>query len=67
MRQPGIVGLHTVTTINAMHFAYTAMGNDETRQLPVVAGGGVPAAFRDGRCAWRAGNLGWKHERAGAD
>jgi hypothetical protein len=33
MRQPGIVGLHCVTSTNALHYAYTASGNDETRRL----------------------------------
>lgn len=33
MRQPGIVGLHTVTTMNALCFAYQTSGNDETRRL----------------------------------
>jgi len=36
MRQPGIVGLHSVTTINALHFAFTATGNEETRQLMLL-------------------------------
>ena len=43
MRQPGIVGLHCVTTINALHFAYQTTGNDETRRFADAAGGGVPA------------------------
>src|SRR5262249_20735012 len=33
MRQPGIVGLHCVTSTNALHYAYTASGNDETRRM----------------------------------
>lgn len=33
MQQPGIVGLHCVTSTNALHYAYTASGNDETRRL----------------------------------
>jgi hypothetical protein len=33
MRQPGIVGLHTVTTTNALHYAFTAAAGDETRKM----------------------------------
>ena len=33
MRQPGIVGIHTLTSTNAMRYAYGACSNDETRKL----------------------------------
>jgi len=33
MRQPGIIGLHTLTTANAMHYAYRTSGDDSTRRL----------------------------------
>ena len=33
MRQPGIVGLHAVTTTNALRYAYETSGDHETRQL----------------------------------
>lgn len=33
MRQPGIVGLHTLTTTNAMHYAYTVAAGDELRRM----------------------------------
>lgn len=33
MRQPGIVGLHTVTTTNALRYLYEASGIDQTRRL----------------------------------
>jgi hypothetical protein len=33
MRQPAIVALHASTTSNAMHYLYTASGDDRTRQL----------------------------------
>ena len=36
MRQPGIVGLHCVTTANALHYAYQASANDETRRLMLL-------------------------------
>lgn len=36
MRQPGIVGLHTLTTANALHYAYTATGDEATRRRLVL-------------------------------
>jgi len=33
MRQPGIIGLHGLTTANALHYAYLATADDRTRQL----------------------------------
>ncbi len=33
MRQPGIIGLHTLTTANALHYAYLTSGNDATRRM----------------------------------
>ena len=36
MRQPGIVGLHYVTSINALHFAYQTSSNDETRRMMLL-------------------------------
>jgi len=33
MRQPGIVGLHTLTTANAMRYCYEVCGDDATRKL----------------------------------
>jgi len=33
MRQPGIVGLHCVTTANALHYGAQTAGNDETRRF----------------------------------
>lgn len=38
MRQPGIVGLHCFTTINALHFAYETTASDETRRLMLLQG-----------------------------
>jgi len=32
IRKPGIVGLHGLTTVNALYHAYQATGNDETRR-----------------------------------
>jgi hypothetical protein len=33
MRQPGIIGLHSLTTANAMRFAYGATGDESTRRM----------------------------------
>jgi hypothetical protein len=33
MRQPGIVGLHTLTTANAFRYCYETTANDDTRKL----------------------------------
>jgi hypothetical protein len=46
MRQPGIVGLHTVTTMNALHFAYETSGVDETRRLMLLQAAAFLPMFR---------------------
>jgi hypothetical protein len=46
MRQPGIVGLHTLTTMNALRYAYDASGNDETRRLLMLQAASFLPLFR---------------------
>jgi len=46
MRQPGIVGVHCVTSANALHFGYQASGNDETRRLLLLQATAFLAMFR---------------------
>jgi hypothetical protein len=46
MQQPGIVGLHCVTSINALHFAYRTSGNDETRRIMMLQGAAFLALFK---------------------
>src|SRR5205823_15006143 len=46
MRQPGIVGIHCVTSINALHYGFQACGNDETRRLLMLQGAAFLAMFR---------------------
>lgn len=46
MRQPGIVALHSMTTSNALHYAYVASGNDETRKLALLQNLAFVALFR---------------------
>jgi hypothetical protein len=46
MRQPGIVGIHCVTSINALHYGFQACGNDDTRRLLMLQGAAFLAMFR---------------------
>lgn len=47
MRQPGIVGLHTLTTTNAIHYAYQHAQLDETRRLLLLQNAAFLPLFRD--------------------
>ncbi len=46
MRQPGIVALHSVTTTNAMFYAYRTTANDETRRLLMLQNAAFLPMFR---------------------
>ena len=46
MDRPGIVALHAVTTTNALHFAYRASANDETRRLMLLQNAAFLPLFR---------------------
>ena len=46
MRQPGIVGLHSVTTMNALFFAYQNSANDETRRMMMLQAAAFLPMFR---------------------
>ena len=46
MDRPGIVALHAVTTTNALHFAYQACANDETRRLMLLQNAAFLPLFR---------------------
>jgi hypothetical protein len=46
MRQPGIVGLHTLTTANALRYAYGATGDDHTRRLLLLQAAAFLPMFR---------------------
>jgi hypothetical protein len=46
MQQPGIVGIHCVTSTNALHYAYTASGNDETRRMMMLQAAAFLPLFR---------------------
>jgi hypothetical protein len=47
MRQPGIVGLHTLTTSNAMRYAFETAASDETRRLVLLQNAAFLPMFRD--------------------
>jgi hypothetical protein len=47
MRQPGIVALHAVTTTNALHYAYQASANDDTRKMLLLQNAAFVAMFRE--------------------
>jgi hypothetical protein len=46
MQQPGIVGIHCVTSTNALHYGYLASGNDETRRLLMLQAAAFLAMFQ---------------------
>ena len=46
LRQPGIVSLHAVTSTNALHFAYQASGDDQTRRLLMLQNAAFLTLFR---------------------
>jgi hypothetical protein len=54
MRRPDIVGLHCVTSMNALHYGYQCSGNDETRRFLMLQAAGFMAMFR-GAIAQRGG------------
>src|SRR5262249_32275597 len=47
MRQPGTVGLHTLTTTNALLYAYQASGSDETRRWLMLQNAAFLPMFRE--------------------
>ncbi len=46
MRQPGIVGIHCITSANALHFAYQTSACDETRRLLMLQTAAFLPMFR---------------------
>lgn len=47
MRQPGIVGLHAVTSTNALRYLYEHSMNDETRRLALLQNAAFLPLFRE--------------------
>jgi hypothetical protein len=46
MRQPGIVGIHTLTSTNALRYAFDACGDNETRKLLLLQNAAFLTMFR---------------------
>jgi hypothetical protein len=46
MQQPGIVGIHCVTSANALHFAYLTSGHDETRRMMMLQAAAFLSMFQ---------------------
>jgi hypothetical protein len=60
MRQPGIVGVHCVTSANALHYAYQATSSDEMRKMLMLQAAAFLCLFRGvmgARGRLRDGNL----------
>lgn len=47
LRQPGIVALHAVTTTNALHYAFQASGDLETRSMLLLQNASFLTMFRE--------------------
>lgn len=47
MKQPGIIGLHTLTTANATHYAFGTSANDRTRRLLLLQNCAFVPMFRE--------------------
>jgi len=47
MRRPGIVGLHAVTTANALYYLYTASGDEATRRWITLQCASFVPSFRE--------------------
>jgi hypothetical protein len=45
MQQPGIIGIHCVTSINALHYAYQASAIDHTRRMLLLQAAAFLALF----------------------
>ena len=46
MRQPGIVGLHCLTTVNALHFGYQIAADEDTRKFLMLQAAAFLPMFR---------------------
>src|SRR5688500_10720043 len=46
MRQPGIYGIHTVTSVNGLRYAYQTAGDPQTRLLMLLQGVGWMSQFQ---------------------
>jgi hypothetical protein len=46
MRQPGIVGIHCVTSVNALHYGFQQSASDETRRMLLLQAAAFLPLFR---------------------
>ncbi|MFO0850875.1 MAG: hypothetical protein U0871_20305 [Gemmataceae bacterium] len=51
MRQPGIVALHSITTLNALRYAYDTVADDSLRRLLLLQAASFVPLFRDAMTA----------------
>jgi hypothetical protein len=56
-RQPGIIGLHCMTSANALHYAYQMTAADETRRLMMLQAAAFLALFRKRMVAGKMADL----------
>ena len=47
MRQPGIVALHSLTSLNALHYAYRTTGDESTRKFTLLQAAAFVPLFRE--------------------
>jgi hypothetical protein len=47
MRQPGIVGLHTLTSLNALHYSFDTTTNDDSRKMLLLQAAAFLPQFLD--------------------
>ncbi|HSQ55946.1 MAG TPA: hypothetical protein VLM40_09370, partial [Gemmata sp.] len=47
MRQPGIVALHSLTSLNALHYAHRTTGEESTRKLTLLQAAAFVPLFRE--------------------
>lgn len=57
LRKPGIVSLHSVTSVNALHTIFLSAADDATRRLSLLQAASWVALFRDALGEARALNL----------
>jgi hypothetical protein len=57
MRQPGIVGVHCVTSANALHFGFQASARDETRRFLLLQAAAFLPMFRQAMVSRGNGQL----------
>src|SRR6185312_12106191 len=57
MRQPGIIGLHTLTTLNALHYSFETTADDTTRKLMLLQAAAFLPQFLNRMKSGKLGNV----------